>query len=417
MTAQQLPPRRIVLHVGAPKTGTSFVQDLLFSNRERLAGQGVLYPGDRFDAHFLAALDLMELSWGGLERQAVGAWDRLADQVRGWPGTAVVSHEILATASPAQVRRAMESLGDSLGGSLGDREVHVLVSARDLVRQIPAEWQENVKHRRVVGYRDFLDKITDPRRRGPLASWFWGVQEVPDILERWGAELPPDRVHVVTVPRPGASRDLLWRRFASVLGIDAGAYDPTDHRANPSLGVSESALLRRINERVNNGVLANEDYRQFVRELLAHRTLSRRTDSARLALPPDVRAWAADLCETWIEVLAARGYHVVGDLADLRPGPPQQDPPFVDPDQPDERQVADAATESIVVLLQEAARLQAVEHQLREDLHAAGRELDRSRGPWFRVKRRLVHLADRNRVAAAALAGYRRVRGSSSRSA
>ena len=63
--------KRILLHVGTPKTGTSYLQDVLFRNRNRLIEQGVLYPGDRFDAHFLAALDLMRLSWGGLETEAV----------------------------------------------------------------------------------------------------------------------------------------------------------------------------------------------------------------------------------------------------------------------------------------------------------------------------------------------------------
>jgi hypothetical protein len=298
--------------------------------------------------------------------------------------------------------------------------VHVLVSARDLVRQIPAEWQENVKHRRVVGYRDYLDKITDPRRKGALASWFWGVQEVPDILDRWGGTLPPEQVHVLTVPRPGAPRDLLWQRFAHVLGIDPATYDPTERRANPSLGVPETALVRRINERVNNGVLANEDYRQFVRELLAHQHLSRRTGSPRLTLPPDVRAWAEDLSETWIKVLAAKGYDVVGSLDDLRPAPAspaEAAAPFADPDAPDEDQVAEASLDAIVTLLQENARLQASEHALREDVHAAHRELDRARGLWFRVKRRLVREADGNAVLGRALSLYRRMRGSSSRSA
>ncbi|HET6698531.1 MAG TPA: hypothetical protein VFG88_05530, partial [Nocardioidaceae bacterium] len=187
--------RTVLVHVGAPKTGTSFVQDVLFQHRDELASRGILYPADRFDEHFLAALDLMELPWGGLEKEAVGAWDRLAEKVRAWDGTVIVSHEILATASRPQVRRALESFGE-------DAEVHVVLSARDLVRQIPAEWQENVKHRRVIGYRDFLDQITDPSRQGRLASWFWGVQEVPDILDRWGGELPPERVHLVTVPKP-----------------------------------------------------------------------------------------------------------------------------------------------------------------------------------------------------------------------
>jgi hypothetical protein len=397
----------VLVHVGAPKTGTSFVQDLLFRNRDRLTDLGILYPADRFDEHFLAALDLMELQWGGLEWQAVGAWDRLAERVRGWPGTVIVSHEILATASRQQVRRALDSFGDA--------EVHVLLSARDLVRQIPAEWQENVKHRRTLSYAEFLTRIRDPRRRGALASWFWGVQEVPDILDRWGSTLPPQQVHLVTVPKPGAPRDLLWRRFATVLGLDPDAFVLDSGRANPSLGVPETALVRRINARVNSGVLEGDDYRQFVRELLAHRTLSARRDSPRLALPPDDRAWAVELSERWVELLGTTGYDVVGDLRDLLPDP--EPAPFVDPDRPDETQVGEASVDAIVALLCESARLQAVEHELRGEVDALHAELERARGRWFRAKRRLVSSADHNRVAAAGLAIYRRVRGSSSRSA
>ena len=403
--------RRVLVHVGTPKTGTSFVQDVLWLNRDRLAAQGVLYPADRFDEHFLAALDLLELPWGGLERQAVGAWDRLAARVRDWQGTVIVSHEILATASREQVRRALASFGDP-----ADTEIHVVLSARDLARQIPAEWQENVKHRRIVSYRGFLDKITDPRRAGELASWFWGVQEVPDILDRWGRDLPPDRIHLVTVPKPGADRSLLWQRFATVLGLDAAALAPDTTRANPSLGVPETALVRRINEQVNRGLLVGEDYRLFVRELLVHRTLSLRTGSARLGLPDDVRRWALELSEAWLEELSGRGYDVVGSLDELRPDP-RGDAVFVDPDHPDERDVADAATEAVVRLLQEVVRLHESERLLQRDLASAYAELDRARGLWFRVKRRLVREADDNRVAAAGLEVYRRLRGSISRSA
>ena len=397
-------PRRVVVHVGTPKTGTSYVQDVLFLNRDTLAEQGILYPAERFDEHFLAALDLMELHWGGLETQAVGAWDRLAGRVRDWPGTVIISHEILANATRQQVRRALDSFGDP-----ATTEVHVVLSARDLVRQVPAEWQENVKHRRTFDYRTFLDKITDPARDGELASWFWGVQEVPDILDRWGGSLPPERVHLVTVPKPGAPRDLLWQRFTAVLGLDDVELVLETDRSNPSMGVPETSLVRRLNQRVNNGVLANEDYRQLVRELLAHRTLSRRSGSPRLALPPDVRAWAVDLSETWIEDLAAKGYDVAGSLEELRPDADAAE--FSDPDAPDEGDVADAAMDSIVTLLDETARLRHVEQRLQRDLSSALAELDRSRGLWFRVKRRLVNIADENRLAAAGLAVYRRARG------
>ena len=409
-TSVRSAPRRVIVHVGAPKTGTSFVQDVLWLHRERLEAEGILYPADRFDEHFLAALDLMQLTWGGMERQAVGAWDRLAARVREWQGTVVVSHEILATASRQQVHRALSSFGDA--------EVHVVLSARDLVRQIPAEWQENLKHRRTLGYRDFLERIMDPDRATELASWFWGVQEVPDVLERWGSTLPTERVHLVTVPKPGAPRDLLWRRFESVLGLERLGLTPATARANPSLGVPETALLRRINARVNAGVLAGDDYRHLVRELLAHRTLSERTASPRLGVPVDVRRWASGLSESWIDRLTDRGYDVVGSLDELRPDPiDPQAAPFVDPDVPDEHAVADAAMLSVVTLLGEASRLLQSERRLHSELSAVYEELERSRSLWFRVKRRLVIAADDHRLPAVGLAVYRRVRGRSSRSA
>ncbi len=398
--------RTVLLHVGAPKTGTSFVQDLLFQNRDRLADQGVLYPADRFDAHFLAALDLMQLPWGGLERQAVGAWSRLAEQARGWDGRVIVSHEILAAASPGQVRRALASFGE-------DAEVHVVVSVRDLVRQIPAEWQETIKHRRTVRYRAFLDHLRDPDATGSVVDWFWSVQDVPAILARWAADLPPDRVHVVTVPRPGAPSTLLWERFAGVFGLDPDAFDTSVvERANPSLGVAESALVRLINEQVNDGVLANEHYRELVRELLAHRTLSRRPGARRLVLPGDVRAWAAGLSEDWIGELAGRGYDVVGDLADLRPDP-VDGTPYRDPDAAPPKQVRDAAVLSTVTLLRRAAELRGEVEDLRSRLHRAEEERDRARreaGPVLRAKQAVVARAETSRVLALGLAGYRWLR-------
>ena len=222
---------RVLLHVGTPKTGTTHLQDVLFRNREQLATHGVHYLADRHDAHFLAALDLMQLTWGGLEAEAAGAWGRLAKAVRHVEGTAIISHEILAHASRANVAHALDSLGHGHGA-----EVHLVLSARDLARQIPAEWQENVKHRSTTSYARFLEQIQDPARSGKIARWFWAVQELPDILDRWGHDLPPERVHVVTVPPSAEDPGLLWRRFSQVFGLDGLELDLGAERANPSLG-------------------------------------------------------------------------------------------------------------------------------------------------------------------------------------
>ncbi|WP_205471741.1 hypothetical protein [Nocardioides sp. SYSU D00038] len=395
--------KRVLLHVGTPKTGTSYFQDVLFRNQEALEPQGVSYHAPRFDYHFLAALDLMRLPWGGLEAEAIGAWDELAARVRAASGTAIVSHEILATASRSQVARALESVGHGAGA-----EVHVVLSVRDLVRQIPAEWQENVKHRSTLSYATFLERIQDPTRDSRIGSWFWGVQEIPDILNRWAHDLPPEHVHLVTVPPPGGPPELLWQRFSRAFGLDGLELDLGTDRANPSLGVPETALLRRIN-RDANALVEPEHYRPLVRELLAHQTLSRRTGSPRLALPPDVHPWVQELSASWVREVRERGYDVVGDLDELLGAPPAAG--FADPDAPRERQVAAAGVDAITALLLEATRLRQEEARLRDELAAAHAEVERAHlRPVYRLRKKVVHRLERG-SGRFLIRLYRRLRG------
>lgn len=392
--------KRVLLHVGCPKTGTSYLQDVLFRNQSLLREHDILYAADRFDAHFLAALDLMTLPWGGLETEAVGEWDRLAAQVRGWHGTAIISHEIFARATPAQVARALASLGDA--------EVHLVLSVRDLVRQVPAEWQENVKHRSHITYARFLQTIRDPARDSKIGSWFWAVQEVPDILDRWGTSLPADRVHLVTVPPPGSDRGELWRRFSRTFGLDDLPLDLTAERENPSLGVPETSLLRTINQRVTS-ILAPPDYRPLVRELLAHQTLSRGVASARLGLAPEDHAWAQEMSRSWVEVLAERGYDVAGSLDDLIGTDLGT---FADPDTATADELLPPALDAISALLVEAARLRAVEERLHEELREAHEERDRARlTTSYRIRRKVVASLEDSAAGRGTLDAYRRVRG------
>ena len=237
----------------------------------------------------------------------------------------------------------------------------MLVSARDLVRQIPAEWQENVKHREELPYRAFLDQIRDPDRRSRIGSWFWAVQELPDLLDRWGGDLPPEQVHVITVPPSGGpssdavgavQRRLRPRR--SRPGPRGRARQPVDggrrdHAAAPDQpGRQPRARARRL-------PLADPRGARPPDPVAPHRT-------PRLALPPDVHPWFAEVSATWIDEIERRGYDVVGDLDDLRGGPPVTQ--YVEPDDPDEPLVEDAALDAIRALLLEDARLGAREREL-----------------------------------------------------
>jgi hypothetical protein len=388
-------PKRVFLHVGAPKTGTSQLQDLLFLNRDELRGHGVLYPAEQFDDQFIAALDLIGKRWGGLEERAQGTWARLVEQVNGFDGhTVVISHEVFAGATAEQARRALRDL---------DGQVHVVCSARDLRRQVPAEWQEGVKHRRALSYATFCADLVSDSPRTELVRWFWTVQDLPAVLERWGATLPAERVHLVTVPPPGAPHDLLVERFLGLLGIDAAWLPNITNRANASMGAAETTLVRRLNDRLPGSRLDGEVYRPYVRELLVHRTLAARPGSVRLTLPADLEDWARERTQEWLRRLDEAGYDVVGDLAELAPAAAAP-ADWYDPDTaPAEDQLA-AALEVIETLVLEIGHLTA---RHREELDAARVPAP---GPWLRTKQSAVRLAGRNRAAGALHAVYRWMR-------
>ena len=120
--------RAVYLHIGAPKTGTTYVQDRLELNARSLARHDVHLPTRPLVSpglfHFRAALDLLGQDWGGPPGHAEGGWDAMVRRARRSQGSVIISHEILATATAGQVAQALDDLAD--------REVHVVYSARDL---------------------------------------------------------------------------------------------------------------------------------------------------------------------------------------------------------------------------------------------------------------------------------------------
>jgi hypothetical protein len=336
----------VYLHVGAPKTGTTYVQDRLHANRASLADHGVHYPvGPNLDM-FPPALDLIDRRWGGQREGVRGEWAALASRVRRTPGTVVVSQEILAAARSEQVTQAMLDLGDA--------EVHVVYSARDIARQIPAEWQELVKHRYRRPFSRFLRSVQAvERHESPM--WFWQVQGLPDVLRRWSSDLPPDRVHLVTVPRAGAAPGRLWRRYCRAFGIDPRwAPEGGAARSNASLGIDEAALLRELNRRLKKAGLDSESYRTLVRHVVVQQTLAGRKRMRHVTLPPTAYGWADEVAQEWIDYVEGAGIDVVGNLDDLRPVPPEAGD-WQDADRAKSRRVADAALDALVAVVLEAA--------------------------------------------------------------
>jgi hypothetical protein len=334
--------RRVFLHVGAPKTGTTYLQARLSANAGELRDHGVLVPrtpwwSGRGELHFRAALDLLGQDWGGPPGHARGAWAQLLRRTRRHEGTVVISNELLVGVSPEVAARVLADLGG---------EVHVVYTTRDPSRLLPSAWQEAVKQGRAMKFRRFLDKARD----GQL--WFARVFDLPHVLQPWLASLPPEHVHVVTVPRSGIDPDVLWRRFCGVLGIDPAWAPVTPERRNESLGVSETQLLRRLNTRLERRTNYRNDH--LVKDLIAQRVLVGRP-SVPVRLPPDDYGWVSDLADRWISWARQAGVDVVGDLDELRPVPPPPGERWIDPDHFRPKQFRKAAVDALAAAVTVAA--------------------------------------------------------------
>lgn len=329
--------RRVYLHIGTPKSGTTYLQEVLWCNKDSLREAGVLYPGDRPDAHFQATLDLLQFVYHEADPATEGSWNRLAAEVRDWPGSSVISHEMLASADPDTVRRAIESLAGV--------DVHVVCTARDLARQIPAVWQEDIKNRGGLTFAEFsrslqrLDDTIDPY----FADTFWGYQDLPAILRNWAADLPPDRVHVVPLPRGGA-RDALWLRLAAAVDLDPALCQVEVDIKNPSTGVVETNLLRLLNQADGIDDLDWPAYHSLVKSFLAVDVLAARPGAVPLRLPAEDQPWVERWSKDTVEALELAGYHVIGDLADLLPVWPADDLEPAHPDHVSDTDLIDAAT-------------------------------------------------------------------------
>ena len=115
MAAQPAAEAKVYLHIGEPKTGTTFIQQAMWRNRVELAAQGVVLPGHHPQDHYRASQDLR-----GLEKLPTdpagswtGEWEVLASEAQQAGKTAVISHELFSAADAAQAGRVGGQLLDA----------------------------------------------------------------------------------------------------------------------------------------------------------------------------------------------------------------------------------------------------------------------------------------------------------------
>ncbi len=334
---------QVYFHVGAPKTGTTFLQGVLRHNRVALRKQGVLYPGATARDHLHASQVVRDVTKQPQRSDRVEAWDRLVAELAEWSGIGIISHEFFGMATEEQARAAIERLAPA--------EVHIVLTARDYVRQFAADWQESLKMGLDLTLEQFLRRAHRNRLPRP---WGWNAHDIVGTLERWGSSLPPDRVHVVTVPQAGAPRDLLLRRFCSVVQVDPDALDLDATFSNESLGVVQAELLRQLKPHLSAPLDDAPERHRWLRGYFAHDVLLAQSGD-RFTLLPEQAEVLSERSHAAIEAIRSAGYDVVGDLEELMPAP--ANPALRHPSDVSESEVLESALVAIERMLSDVRTL------------------------------------------------------------
>ncbi len=341
-------PALVYVHIGLHKTGTTYLQNVLRANREGLRERLVEFPsGPGAPSQSFAVLDLLGRGPRRVaDRRIEGAWDALVAAVNscGFP-TAVISEERLSLGTPGDIRRCVRAFPDS--------EVHLVVTARDLGRVVVSQWQETVKNDQTWAWREYFDAVKDPSQADERpASQFWDRQDLPAICARWDKEVPPERLHLVTVPPSGSPPDLLLTRFGSVFGVEADELGERPAWTNETVGAAASEILRRLNERLGRR-LNQRQYDKVVKTTLT-RLLAEHTPRDKVSVPAHEREWVTSRAAEMVAAVRLRGYRVVGDLEELTPRFPEG---AREPDDAPQDELVETSLVALSLLCEQYSRL------------------------------------------------------------
>lgn len=243
--------RKLFLHIGRPKVGSTALQTLLHDNRELLARRGVLYPESpmlKKGSHKLALVFQRQLRDARTVESCSPSdvYDALHAEVerRGLPRV-VVSTENMFLVDPSRVVPLLTARYDVTVVCYLRRQDRVLVSS--LVQEI--------KEDQVAPNFDIDSYAQAPKRLEYL--------DYALILGRWAKAFGRANI-VVRILEPSQLQGSLQEDFLRVLQVSAEGFSIPEARQNSSLARDALEFIRMINGTVDVGIMSKSQLHQFV---------------------------------------------------------------------------------------------------------------------------------------------------------
>ncbi|MCX6403438.1 MAG: hypothetical protein NT032_05940 [Actinobacteria bacterium] len=300
--------KKIIIHPGFPKSGTTALQASLMQSSEDLEKQNLLYQPPLNNAHHRAAWALTKYTFGwdgeGGENTPLAAWKKLCQSSKNSKIPVLISSEYFIRVGQDKIPKMKAELGAS--------EYKIIFTLRPFAKVLPSRYQQSLQKGKTWTYDKWLHSLLDNSK--PKIS----LVDYAGIIETWVKAFGANNVTIIIADE--SNPDVLYRRFESAIGITNETLKPAKiKRINRSLTASEVEILRQVNLRKPKKWKWAQ-YRYFIRgnfvKFLSDNP-SKFKEDPKLQLP----AWAVEFLAPYskdqVERINNVGAEILGDAASL----------------------------------------------------------------------------------------------------
>jgi hypothetical protein len=251
--------RRLIVHAGFHKSGTTALQESFDSQSDELKAAGIIYPNIGRRAHHRVAWALSGKIWGwgkrGGEKTSIKEWEQLAKSINSSDDeTIVISSEFFSELDGDAIRR--------LFSDIKGRKVQAVFTLRPLVKLLASSYQQYLKYGIKSDYEEWLHSVLDTPGESKINPTFWLRHFHGRVVGKWVDVLGSQAVTVIIVDE--SRPEFLFDSINAYLGLPQGLLKSQETGSNRSLTMEEIALLLDINRRFPKERVWDE-YEIFIR--------------------------------------------------------------------------------------------------------------------------------------------------------
>ena len=302
--------KKVILHVGFHKTGTTAIQASLFAAQTSLLEHGIDY---RTKASHGAAWSLSGKVWGWVNRGGrltpQSNWRKFVRMANSSKHTFMASSEFFSELNQEHIGKIKQQIKSE--------KIKIVFTIRPLAKMLASSYQQYLKYGIKADYEKWLHEMLDAPGASKMTPTFWRRNFHGENIKLWAEVFGAENITVMVVDE--TKPDFLYEAFNKFLGLPAGTLVKQELGGNRSLTAEEASMLQQLNKRFPKN-RPWDDYSIFIRQTAIRALTDSEPHSSgtKLLTPSWAVEKAEELTADAVETIGKLGVNIIGDLQSLK---------------------------------------------------------------------------------------------------